>query len=122
MAQKCSFLELAKSRKTTYEYDAKAVPANALKNILEAGRWAPSCTNSQPWHFIIVKNKERIAKLMKTANYGNFHMDPPLMICLVLVKKACAGKEFSCFRDAISASFDTQMSVGMAALNMIYEA
>jgi nitroreductase len=26
--------------------------------VLEAGRWAPSWTNSQPWRFIVVKEKE----------------------------------------------------------------
>jgi nitroreductase len=37
--------------------------------ILEAGHLAPSSKNSQPWHFVVIKNKEtlgRIASLTPT--------------------------------------------------------
>ena len=29
-----------------------------LNNILEAGRLAPSATNNQPWHFVVVRDRE----------------------------------------------------------------
>jgi len=116
------FLKLTKSRKTTYEFTNKKVKESHLNKILEAGRWAPSCTNTQPWHFIIVKNKERIKKLMMTANYGDFHADPVLIIAVVLLKNKCPGDGFSCFRGKDSGVYDSFMSVGMAGLNMILEA
>lgn len=33
--------------------------------MLEAGRWAPSASNSQPWHFIVVTNTETKAKIAR---------------------------------------------------------
>lgn len=54
------FLSLAKKRKTTYEFSDKLVNDSDIVKILEAGRWAPSCTNTQPWHFIVVKDKKKI--------------------------------------------------------------
>ena len=116
------FLKLTKSRKTTYEFTNKKVKESHLNKILEAGRWAPSCGNTQPWHFIIVKNKGRIKQLMITANYGDFHAQPILIIALVLLRDKCPGDGFSCFRGKDSGVYDSFMSVGMAGLTMVLEA
>ena len=70
------FSELVKKRKTTFEFSNKKVQDSDLKKIIEAGSWAPSCANTQPWHFIILKEKQKIEKAMKTANYGFFHGEP----------------------------------------------
>ena len=90
--------------------------------ILEAGRWAPSCTNTQPWHFVIVKDKKRIKELIMTANYGDFHTNPALIIALLLLKDKCPGESYSCFRGKYPCVYDSYMSVGMAGLNMTLEA
>ena len=58
------FLKIARTRKTTYEFLTKKVDEGHIIKIMEAGRWAPSCSNSQPWHFIVVKDKERIKKMI----------------------------------------------------------
>lgn len=116
------FLKLAKARKTTYEFNDTKVKESSLKKILEAARWAPSCTNIQPWHFIIVKDRKKITELMMSANYGDFHADPALMIALVLLKKSCLGNGHSCFRGKDSGVHDSYMSMGMAGLNMALEA
>ena len=52
------FLELAKSRRTSRAYQDKAVSREAITNILEAARWAPSAANTQPWEFIVISNAE----------------------------------------------------------------
>lgn len=59
-----SFLELAKSRRMVRSYQAEMPSAQAVNNVIEAGRWAPSAYNVQPWKFIIIKTqaqKEQIA-------------------------------------------------------------
>ncbi len=117
-----SFLELAKARKTTYEFTTAKVPDSDLNLILEAGNWAPSCTNTQPWHFVIVKDKKKIIDLMKTANYGEFHTDPSVIIALVLLADRCQGENYSCFRGKDSMVYDSFMSIGMACLNMALQA
>ncbi len=85
-AKKLSVLDIVKSRRTTYEFSAKKIGAVDLKNILEAARWAPSPFNSQPWKFIVVKDKKRIEKLVNISHYGNFHTDPPVLVVAVLEK------------------------------------
>jgi nitroreductase len=51
-------LNLLKSRRSIRLYQDKPVPQDLLLQILEAGRWAPSGVNLQPWHFIVVTDAE----------------------------------------------------------------
>lgn len=81
------FLALTKARKTTYEFSEKEVSKRDILAILEAARWAPSCGNSQPWHFIVVKNKKTIRQLVDTTHYVHapfIHPLPPAIIAFVL--------------------------------------
>ncbi|MFA6048480.1 MAG: nitroreductase family protein [Candidatus Micrarchaeia archaeon] len=117
-----TFLELAKARKTVYEFSGKPVGERELGKILEAGRWAPSCTNSQPWNFVVVRERKRIEELMRTANYGDFHGTPALLIALVLRQKLCAGPDKVCFRNVKTYTHDTYMSIAAAGLQIALEA
>ena len=56
-------LELIKERHSVRGYLAKPVEDEKLAAILEAARLAPSASNSQPWHFYVVKDKAKIAAL-----------------------------------------------------------
>ena len=38
------------------DYLDKPIPDESLQRILEAGRLAPSSKNSQPWHFIVIRD------------------------------------------------------------------
>lgn len=116
------FLALAKKRKTTYEFTERKLPPRELELILEAGRWAPSCQNTQPWRFLVVLDKKKIEQLMKTANYGDFHTPPTVIIALLLVQKFCQGDNLSCFRGKDTGFYDSLMCIGMAGLNMVLQA
>jgi len=56
-------LEGIKQRRSVRKYDPKPVAERDLLAILEAGRQAPSAANRQPWHFVVVKDKEVRRKL-----------------------------------------------------------
>jgi nitroreductase len=56
------------------------VPAGALNSLLEAARWAASCFNAQPWHFIVARKNEDAAAHAK------------LLACLVEGNQAWASK------------------------------
>jgi 5,6-dimethylbenzimidazole synthase len=45
------------------------VPDELIETILEAARWAPSAGNSQPWEFLIIRDREtreKIVEIFKT--------------------------------------------------------
>jgi len=54
------------------EYQDKPVPDETLRRIVEAAHLTASAGNRQPWHFILVKDRERLRKLgslMRTGPY-----------------------------------------------------
>ena len=76
-------LEFIKERRSIRQYQEKEIPDNEIDMILEAGRWAPSGSNKQPWEFIVVKDKEKIREIEKTASYGKFIKQVPVLIAIV---------------------------------------
>jgi len=61
-----SFLELIKNRRSIRRFKPDPVPEEYVDKIIEAARWAPSGANSQPWEFIVIKDKklrDRIVEL-----------------------------------------------------------
>lgn len=107
------FLELAKERKSTYDFSDKIISDKNIAKILEAGRWAPSFLNNQPWNFIILKDIDKIDNLTRTANYGDFHTTPAFMVAIVL-------RHERNMEDSVPN--DGHICCGMAALQMILEA
>ena len=56
-------LEAILTRRSIRKYENKAIEEVKIKNILSAGMYAPSAHNSQPWEFIVVRNKHTLAQL-----------------------------------------------------------
>jgi nitroreductase len=63
-------LDIIKKRQSVRKYQDRPVEEEKLKLILEAARLAPSSSNSQPWHFIAVKDKGSIKGLMNAVPLG----------------------------------------------------
>jgi len=62
-------LNLLKSRRSIRIYQDKPVPQDLLLQILEAGRWAPTGANLQPWHFIVVTDAEKRRRIGEVARF-----------------------------------------------------
>ena len=57
-------------RRSIRKYTQKLISDEDLRLILDAGMCAPSAGNEKPWHFIVVKNKENLAKLSNVHEYS----------------------------------------------------
>jgi len=53
-----SLLDTIFNRRSIRRYRSEPIPDEILRNILEAGRLAPSANNAQPWHFIVVTDPD----------------------------------------------------------------
>jgi nitroreductase len=53
------FTKVVQKRRSIRRYKPDPVPDNLIKKILESARVAPSASNRQPCHFIIVKDPEK---------------------------------------------------------------
>jgi nitroreductase len=54
-----SFYELFCRRASIRQFQDRAIEAEKLERILEIGRRAPSASNKQPWHFILLPKGQR---------------------------------------------------------------
>jgi len=52
------FLELVRKRRSIRRFKPEPIPGDYIEKIMEAGRWAMSGANAQPWEFIVVRDKE----------------------------------------------------------------
>ncbi|MGA2810861.1 MAG: nitroreductase family protein [Candidatus Acidiferrum sp.] len=57
--------ELLGRRWSPRAFDRKAIPADVLRSLFEAARWAPSSSNEQPWAYLVATrhNAEEFAKM-----------------------------------------------------------
>ena len=52
-----------KERRSCRNFDSRPIEEEKLQAVLEAGSWAPSAMNKQPWRFLVIKNQERRQRL-----------------------------------------------------------
>lgn len=63
-----SFLNLAKTRRSARRFKTDPIPDEYVEKIIEAARWAPSGANSQPWEFVVIKDKEIKDRIVDIVN------------------------------------------------------
>ena len=80
-------LEAIKTRRSIRKFKKDKVPPNVLREVLEAGRWAPSARNSQPWRFILIVDEDLKRKVAEATTAGKFLADAPLGIAVAVNPK-----------------------------------
>ncbi len=73
-------LEVIFTRRSIRKYTDEPVPDEQIKTLLEAGMNAPSANNRQPWHFIVVDERERMDAIMEVHPYSRMLAQAPLAI------------------------------------------
>jgi len=58
MNEKNEVLDAIKSRRSIRKYCSQQIKDEEIEMILEAGRYAPSAYNEQPWHFTVIQNPD----------------------------------------------------------------
>ena len=76
-------------------YQAKPVPDDLVRRIVEAGRLTGSGMNGQPWHFIVVRDPETLRKLGALASSGSYTAQAPLAIVVATEKSRFAMSDAS---------------------------
>jgi nitroreductase len=72
------------NRRSVREFTDRPISKDEINTILNAGRWAPSGLNNQPWRFIVVRNPETIHKLSECTHYSSIIAGAPLLIAAFL--------------------------------------
>ncbi|MBE6062221.1 MAG: nitroreductase [Clostridium butyricum] len=70
-------------RRSIRKYKNIKVEEEKIKEILESGRIAPSGSNTQPWHFIVIKSEEMRSKVTFACHNQKWMMEAPVFIACV---------------------------------------
>ena len=60
-------LETIKNRRSTRKFRSEQIRQAELELILEAGTYAPSGHNCQPWHFLVIQSQEVLDRINDAA-------------------------------------------------------
>jgi nitroreductase len=83
-------LKTIKKRRTIRKFKPNPIDAEMLQMILEAGRWAPSFSNLQPWKFIVVQDQGLKNALDKAARESVLHLginEAPVVILVCVDRR-----------------------------------
>ncbi|HOW14575.1 nitroreductase [Methanosarcina sp.] len=77
-------IETILTRRSVREFKNRPVSKDEINTILNAGRWAPSGLNNQPWRFVVVRDPDTIQKLSECTHYSGIVAGAPLLIAVFL--------------------------------------
>ncbi len=66
------------------QYSKEPVPDEIVDELLQVARWTGSSKNTQPWHFIVIRDREALRKISQLRPNINWLADVPLAIAIVL--------------------------------------
>ncbi|MBI4846270.1 MAG: nitroreductase [Candidatus Omnitrophica bacterium] len=99
--------EAISKRRSIRKYSNQQVLDDVVKEIIQAGIWAPSGLNNQPWKFIVIKEQQHKQKLAQFTKYGGIIINAPVCVCVFLDK----AKSYDRDKDV--------MAVGACIQNML---
>jgi len=79
-----SLIEPMRTVRQIRQYAADPVPGEVVRDLLKVARWTGSSRNSQPWHFVVVTEKETLRKISQLRAPINWLAAAPLGIAIVL--------------------------------------
>ena len=62
-------LQIIRERRSVRVYKSGKITDKQLEMILAAARWAPSGANSQPWEFVVTRDRGKMKRVRP--NYDN---------------------------------------------------
>ena len=106
---------LITNRRSPRAFDPnRSLSKNTVSSLLEAARWAPSSSNTQPWRFILGhKGDETHQKIAATLSEGNriWAENAPLLVLAVTQEVGARGTQSYAWHD-----------LGLATSQMILQA
>lgn len=97
-------VEAIRNRRTIRRFSTQPVDEGLIDEILEAGRRAPSASNTQPWRFVVVRDEKRKAALAEAAGGQKSVSTAPVVIVVCgepsAVKPAAWMERWAEFREA----------------------
>ena len=102
-------MEIIFNRRSVRKYQDRPIEAEKVDRLMRAAMQAPSATNQQPWEFIVIDDKETLAKLAEFSPYAK--MLPGAALGVVVLEK-----------QDMRAPLFTEQDLGAATQNLLLQA
>ena len=76
-------IEAIRRKRAVRQYRDEALPEEVVEAILRAGRRAQSSKNTQPWHFIAIRDRETLVKLSQMGDFATYL--PSAALCVAIL-------------------------------------
>jgi nitroreductase len=73
-------IETILSRRSIRRYTSQKVSDQVIKELLQAAMSAPSASNEQPWHFIVIHGPKILGEIPKFHPYSGMLREAPIAI------------------------------------------
>lgn len=75
-----NFKDLVLARYSVRQFKEEPIDREKLEMVLDAGRLAPSAVNIQPWHFIVIREKENLQEIWASYSREWFKTAPAIIV------------------------------------------
>jgi len=111
-------IEAILTRRSIRRYTSQKIPDEMTKELLEAAMSAPSASNEQPWHFVIIDERNILGEIPKFHLYSSMLREAPLAI-LVCVDLD-AGREGFLIQDGSAATENLLIAAHAKGLGAVW--
>lgn len=77
-------IELLLRLRQTRTFTDQGIPESVVSDLLEVARWTGSAKNSQPWHFVVVDDREDLKQLAAAGAFTGFIEGAALAVVILL--------------------------------------
>jgi nitroreductase len=82
-----------RTRRSIRRFESNRIAGEDVEALLEAGRWAPSGLNNQPWKLVIVEDRDKASELAAYTKYASIVEGAPLLIAVFLDQEASYDRD-----------------------------
>lgn len=107
------------SRRSIRKYlTDKPIEQEKISEIMESARLAPSGSNTQPWHFILVKSEEKKKEIAAVSHNQQWMMSAPLFIICVADIRSRINEDIKITVNDISPEFEVKQIIRDTSIAM----
>ncbi len=111
-------MESIEKRRSIRKYKDTPVDNDLIVKLIRSASLAPSGSNTQPWHFIIVDNADLKEQIAKVSHNQNWMLDAPVFIVCAADIKARTKNAEKIFLDENSSSFELKQIIRDTAISI----
>jgi nitroreductase len=109
-------MDIIHYRRSVRSFTDQPIEPEKIEQLLRAAMQAPSAHNQQPWHFLVITEKEMLLKIRETSPYAKMFLEATAAI-IVLMDKTNLKRSIMAPQDLSAATMNillkaTELGIG----------